>query len=56
MGKSQLVDLISEKINKTPYSSLENFALFILREKIVTNSASSEDRILDCSSYPTPVL
>lgn len=46
MKKNQIIELISEKINGAPYSSLENFALFVLKEKIFSNSASSKEKLL----------
>lgn len=51
--KNQLIELISEKVNGNPYSSLENFALFVLKEKILNNSALPEEKLLLINDFLT---
>ncbi|MFC0821189.1 hypothetical protein [Moraxella marmotae] len=44
--QKKIIAIISAKIDKNPYSSLENFALSVLREKILNNTATSEEKLL----------
>lgn len=44
--KNELLKFISQHESDDVYSSLESFALFVLKEKIATNSASAEERLL----------
>ena len=49
--KNQIIELISEKIDENQYSSLESFALFVLQQKILTGSASPEERQLVINEF-----
>lgn len=44
--QKEIIEIISEKINQDPYLSLENFALFVLQEKILNNTITSEEKLL----------
>lgn len=49
--KKQIIDFISSKIDDDPYSSLENFALFVLQKKISDGSVSPEERLLIINGF-----
>lgn len=49
--KNDIVDLISKKIDGGQYSSLENFALSVLREKIINNTVSSDEKLLIINDF-----
>ena len=49
--KNEIVDLISKKIDGGQYSSLENFALSVLREKIINNTVSSDEKLLIINDF-----
>ncbi len=42
--KNEIIKLISEKISGQPYSSLGNFALFVLQQKLLHGSITSEEK------------
>lgn len=42
--KSEIIKLISEKIDGQPYASLENFALFVLQQKLLQNLIATEEK------------
>lgn len=54
--KNEIIDLISEKINGGRYSSLENFALSVLREKIINNTVSSDEKLLIINDFLSDFL
>ncbi|MCC9395716.1 hypothetical protein LN384_25450, partial [Enterobacter hormaechei subsp. steigerwaltii] len=49
--KNEIVALISKKIDGGQYSSLENFALSVLREKIIKNTVSSDEKLLIINDF-----
>ncbi|ENS5735809.1 hypothetical protein K6I89_000001 [Neisseria gonorrhoeae] len=49
--KNEIVALISKKIDGGQYSSLENFALSVLREKIINNTVSSDEKLLIINDF-----
>ena len=49
--KNEIVDLISKKIDGEQYSSLENFALSVLRVKIINNTVSSDEKLLIINDF-----
>ena len=49
--KNEIVDLIFKKIDGGQYSSLENFALSVLREKIINNTVSSDEKLLIINDF-----
>lgn len=51
MNNTKIIALISEKIDEKPYFSLENFALYTLKEKLSSNSASSEEKLLIINEF-----
>ncbi|HEZ3369703.1 TPA: hypothetical protein WH547_001477 [Neisseria meningitidis] len=49
--KNEIVALISKKIDGGQYRSLENFALSVLREKIIKNTVSSDEKLLIINDF-----
>ncbi|HIF0377539.1 TPA: hypothetical protein ACXYLW_001239 [Neisseria meningitidis] len=54
--KNEIVALISKKIDGGQYSSLENFALSVLREKIIKNTVSSDEKLLIINDFLSDFL
>lgn len=49
--KNEIVDLIFKKIDGGQYSSLENFALSVLRKKVINNTVSSDEKLLIINDF-----